>query len=1156
MTAHYEDLIDRLEQGPSFLLLGQKYLRLESGEDPLVGPVSRAADGLISPRDLYQLLLRIPRERREAVLAALSRSASELTAPAWLDVVSSLPWNGVFSTAVDSLFLRALRNKWRQVQPVASSSYRPSAPRSTSQVQAVLLFGGADQPPENQPPTNRLELGARKSEARALAQRLPDELITPRGVLVIEAWGVNDWFSSEDLYGVVHRLGRAQAHLFSATSAELEDEYIAAAIEEGTLVTHTEDFASYVEDARRRGRLTDLQRFDSGGHQIRHGRELYEVPRDIWNAVASFGQPVDVDLLAAPPVQSRELRYLRFREFLGTTESSSIWSSISSGLPFRRDYEAALRERVEAALSSRGVLERPLLLRGQTGSGKTIALASLAHSIARDGQHAVLHIPRRANRPSFEAIDSFCQWAEKVTIPTTLLVWDGMVDPDEYFRLAKYLDSRGRRAVLVGSCYRTDDFKKTSQVIEAPSSLSSGEMERFSHHLESLGISIPDRVKIQIQKDSTFLSALYRLLPESRGPVSGGLVLELRHTETALASAIRTSSDYAPPTAMAAALAKVGLIDSLETALREMTETSEEPAQRGPYERLVNIVLVASQHGQSIPLELALRVVGRDGVRNLPQLLGRVDLIRWLEDHDGNYTLSARNELEAQILVTAEQTSGESEIKALADVLSEVRPDSTSFGGGEVQFAVDLLNRVGPQGDQVTRYAQHFLRIADAIAQANGASVVPNPRLALLEANLCRKWVKYAQRERLPNVDQRAQVLERAESVVEEALTTLSPSSRLGVRASLMVEQASVAGAKIYELLRSGPNGSVPSPLPADTVNALVNRVLRITSDSMRHSTDKYYPVDVLCWVTSDVFDKNGLPQHEATMLLSECISRLLLIDVADLSPKQESKYNARFADIAGIARDDRVADERLQELAKHDEPLAAYLYALRVSGLIRNAPDPAGILTALTHLQTHEAAVNDRRCLRLLVDLFWLTKTGHRFMGGERLTLPLTPADWSECLDVAGRLQAADELSLLRVEFMRALALFHLGQMAAAFASFRKADQQSHAYRRRIVTMYLASAPSGNPEKFHPVVRRVDPDQRKGVCWVEELAREVAFQPYDFGITDPSPGLALPDAYVAFNLRGPILEPARQPGDRRGPNIVSSINTPLRSPSAGSVDN
>ncbi|MFF1595352.1 hypothetical protein ACFVY0_46115 [Streptomyces sp. NPDC058286] len=186
-------------------------------------------------------------------------------------------------------------------------------------------------------------------------------------------------------------------------------------------------------------------------------------------------------------------------------------------------------------------------------------------------------------------------------------------------------------------------------------------------------------------------------------------------------------------------------------------------------------------------------------------------------------------------------------------------------------------------------------------------------------------------------------------------------------------------------------------------------------------------------------------------MLLAESLSRLLLIDVSELSPKQEAKYNGCFADIATIAGDDRVADERLQELARHDAPLADYLYALRVSGLIRHEPDPDGILVALRHLRTHTEAVNDKRCIRRLLDLFWLAKTVYRFMGGERLILPLSQRDWSECLELAGQLQAADELSLLRVEFMRALTLFRLGQLSSAFDSFRRADQQSYACRRDV---------------------------------------------------------------------------------------------------------
>ncbi len=72
MNAHYEDLVNRLEQGPTFLLLGQKYLSLESHEDPLVGPLSRAAADSSGQLDLDHVLLRIKKDRKEAVLSALS----------------------------------------------------------------------------------------------------------------------------------------------------------------------------------------------------------------------------------------------------------------------------------------------------------------------------------------------------------------------------------------------------------------------------------------------------------------------------------------------------------------------------------------------------------------------------------------------------------------------------------------------------------------------------------------------------------------------------------------------------------------------------------------------------------------------------------------------------------------------------------------------------------------------------------------------------------------------------------------------------------------------------------------------------------------------------------------------------------------------------
>ncbi|MFI9011631.1 hypothetical protein ACIGNX_30785 [Actinosynnema sp. NPDC053489] len=1135
MAADYADLIERLEFGPSFLMLGQRYLLMDGGVDPLSGPVSRAAELASDFDSLYKVLLTVPPARKEHALTALTESAAALSVPTWVEVVAGLPWNGVFSTAVDSLFVRALRNEWRAVQPVSSSHVRPPTPRKVSRVQAVLMYGGTDQPPEGRPPTNMLDLAARRAEANMLVMRLPDELITPRGVLVIEAWSVDDWFSPADMFAMLSRLGTAQAHLFSATSAELADPYIAAAIKLGVLVTHSGDFATYVAEARRRGRLTDRERFHSGRHLIRHDRTQHEVPREIWNAVTSFGRPIDLELLTNPPVQSEELRYRRFREFLGG-ESSVLWSAIGSGFAYERDYEAELRREIKSALSSRGLLRHPLLLSGQTGTGKSVALASLAYSIARDGQHAVLHIPRRINRPSFDAIDSFCEWAENMSMPTTLVVWDGMLDPDDYFTLTKFLDSRGRRAVLVGSCYRADDDERAHHVVQAPAALLPQEIKRFVAHLASFGIDISQRDEEIIQKDSSFLSALYRFLPETRGTVKGNLVLELRWTESELTTAAREGADYDPPTAMASALYHAGLIDSLDTALRDIGDVDDAAPYRGPYDRLINTVLVASRHGQSIPLELALRVVGRDGVRNLPQLLGKVDLIRWLENGEGNYTLSARNELEAQILVSAEHMSRESEIDAIAGAFTEVRPDGSPSGGAEVQFVSNLLERIGPQGGQEEYYAPYFLQIADAIEDANSASHQPSPRLTLAQVNLSREWVKFAQRKRINDVAERMEILEAVQEVAEHTLAH-SQMSR-GLRARLMVEHASVLGAQAYELLRSGADGHEGSQ-NRGRIRELAARVLQITAEAIPISDDRYYPVDVLCWMTFEILNHAELPSNEAAELLAECVSRMLLTDVSELSAKQAARYNANFAKLATLAGSQVLADLKWQELADGDEPLAVYLYALQVSGLIENRPNLKRIETALSHLRSHPAAMRDRRCLRLAMDLFWLARTGYRFMEGERLTLPLSRDDWEECLQLADNLQEIDDLSDLRPEFMRAIALFHLGRISAAFDAFRRTEQKSHRYRRRILAMYLASDPSGLPRKYHPIVRVVDPDNRKGACWLGDLGREVPFQPYDFGLTEPSHGLALPDSYITFNLRGPLLEPARKPGDKRGPTVL-----------------
>lgn len=126
-------------------------------------------------------------------------------------------------------------------------------------------------------------------------------------------------------------------------------------------------------------------------------------------------------------------------------------------------------------------------------------------------------------------------------------------------------------------------------------------------------------------------------------------MLELRRSQERLGHAAQTRINYEPPTIMAAALQEAGLLHGLEA----LPGTSEEGAaawQDDPYERLLSLILLIHSHGLRTPLELALRTIGRDGVRNLPDLLSGIDIIRWDEDERGNYTLGGRNQLEATLL--------------------------------------------------------------------------------------------------------------------------------------------------------------------------------------------------------------------------------------------------------------------------------------------------------------------------------------------------------------------------------------------------------------------------------------------------------------------------------------------------------------------------
>ena len=119
-----------------------------------------------------------------------------------------------------------------------------------------------------------------------------------------------------------------------------------------------------------------------------------------------------------------------------------------------------------------------------------------------------------------------------------------------------------------------------------------------------------------------------------------------------------------------------------------------------------------------------------------------------------------------------------------------------------------------------------------------------------------------------------------------------------------------------------------------------------------------------------------------------------------------------------------------------------------------------------LSYLETHRAKIEaDSRCLDLLLDLWWMTKTKARLFRGERFSPPFSKNDWQNLLDLVDRMLVLGQSSRpLVLSYLRGLSLFHLRQYDKAFEVYRESERESDAVwgKRKIIRSYLASGEGG----------------------------------------------------------------------------------------------
>lgn len=1042
--------------------------------------------------------------------------------------VATYAWSGVYATGVEKTIADALRTDWRTVVSSRAMSMSPS--RSRTELQVCYLFGGRHLPADEQPPADAFEEADARIRAIQELSRLTSETVTPRGVLVIDGWAPGDRLGSADLMPALRTLGQGQAHLFSA-DRWAQDPYVSKLASTGQLVTHAESLADSLASMEAVGAVkmaAPAGRERGYEHVIALGAGFAEIDVHIWNQIRRSARPVDLEILTPPVFSSTAARYQEFRAFAGAPEGSPRWRGIAAGMNLSRDFEADLQARATKVLLER---ERPnpIVLTGQTATGKSIALAALAMAMAKEGDFAVLHQSRRTVRPSVDDVDLYANWAEERGAKGTVFIWDGMVHPREYETFARQLHNRGRKVLVVGSAYKTDENLEEaadSAVVVAAAALSDSEAGRLVDLLASFEIPA---TRPTGALDASFLAFLYHTLPETEYSLRQGLALEMRAAEKGMAKLVRARGAEASPesrlTAMAAALQAAGLeLADLSLESNDETPLAEQSfGERSSIQRVTTLVLVAGRHGIPVPIDLALRILGREGSQSIRDALVAFDILREIDDDSGDFYLGVRSHLEAELLAQHDIPL-DVEIEVIAEAIDNVRIiEGFVDGADEVQFLVSLLERIGPNSRNL-KYRPYFREVADRLRLRREGRGRAHPRLVLQESAFVRDFVHYQQSTGQGDPADRVRALEFNTDVLHDALA--SDDLRGMLRVSLHVELAATLGAIVHEF--KNDDGL---ELPTSLTHSL-DEILKAVLDARAVDPRNLHPVDVLAWSTRDAIETGVLDPAQRLDRLASAVAALESIDLVGLSESAQAKVDMRLSELQALLGNDNEAWQRLQSLEANQDPSATYFLAKFEAANGTEGPEIAlqRLWSAPPHVQ------RDWRCAQLLLELAWEKITGFRLLRGERSRLHLSPAVVDGLSRIAVTLRDAELPDRYKLLFVEAVASFAMENYADAKNLFREVEGLTRQLSRRIHTVLVLADEQGEPLLYSG---RVETDRGGwGRVFVEELGTSVWFETRLFSASqDFVRNQRLPGFIIGFKLtRGAVAEPRTMLRERPRP--------------------
>lgn len=1056
-----------------------------------------------------------------------------------------IAWSAVFTTSIDPTLVRRIETHGRQPESILAKEHFARTPRSHSRPPFYYLFGRSNETLSDfKSPCTRIELHQRTAtHANNMLNRIA-ETVTPLGFLIVEGYSPGrDWLAIDDFLAPLSTAVGLQILWFGATPP-VQSEFFTDLVKKGSLIPCERRLIDIVTELRAKGILEKSTSIlpDGPGVISINDNKFVNVSPSLRLRVEASAAIIDdtwtdelspLDGLAAAEA---------FRRFHGDLDGlRNLVEGIGRGFAIKRDFENELWGEVNKILHDQ--IDRVLVLHGQSGTGKTVAIARLAYELRKIRRLPVLCSYGRI--PQATDIEAFCREAEVAGAPHTVILCDANLPLDHYRDLSNALKSKGRRVLVVGTCYRMELVRPVATIapVEANLDVSPGEAKALKSLVTKFG-GDSELLQGAALQSGYALALIYRILSASRERIISGVSAEARAAETQLRARARKVRVSTFRSALADQLIAAGFHNGTVS----LFDSDQEGAEFGTDApgRLIDYVMVVGRLNCLIPVNLLIRVLRGGGgfldIGQIGDLFRELDLFRWrMTDSEGSDLLIApRLQLEAELICRRRLADIDREIDCLVELIEGVRANDVDKSA-EIHFLLDLLQKLDKNGPRKDAYASGYDRIAESLTTLRIRHQVRDASLMLQESAFRRAAISWHDRFASPRADLlpddvRYRLLDEAREVVELAIREISKGNlRAGrkTKENLHVERASIYGYLAVGSAKSGaPQDEVWSAYLAARV--AVGRAMAISGN--------YFPLDVGLWTPVDILGNDVLSPEQIAEMRVDIYSTLDQVDPDLLPPSQLQQYEQRRLKVSDVLGDQAMKEDAYSHLESVSPAVAYFLRARSMCPEIfgesegpfeRAIQEKAG--AAARFLAERKSAItSDIRCLHLLLQVQWVAATGSRLLHGHRGAIPFDLKPRAEIYRTVCDLNsAAGESARFQFRFLEATLAWIGGETERARSMWGSLsrDTEFEDSSRVIRRLYVADE-NGKPKQFRGRLLK----QRNETHWlisVEGVEGNVDLLTRDFKDEDLQLGRELNDFAIAFNYLGPIADPMSRYGEK-----------------------